>query len=588
MTTAYLEPEVTSKHKSYQKADGPIPDKSWTWNMYGPGVENIGRDNQPEPFEIPEPNADQLLVRIDAVGLCFSDVKLIKQGGSHPKLYNRDLAKEPTRLGHEAALTIIKVGDNLKGQFHPGERYAMQPDIYQQGKSTAYGYTVPGGLTQYHLIGPEVLVTDAGSCLLKTSGDLGLAEAALLEPWGCVWASYTQRRRLEPKPGGMMWIIGQPDDQQEYAFSKGLDAPETFVLTNVPSQLKQLIAQTGRKIIIKDNLAIEDYEAMVKDLTNGRGFDDIVLLAPHSVVQTGEIAKHIARRGTMNMVGKKPLKGLVQADVGRLHYDYIAFIGNPGPDISDSYGDSHNRCDLIPNGTAVFVGAGGPMGQMHVQRAIELPTGPRRVFVSDVNEQRLAELEKRFAPLAKTNNCELLIFNPNKANLSFHDFVISANDGKGADDVVVCVPIAGVMEEAATLMNPDGMLVLFAGVPNGTLADLNLNNVFQHNAQYTGTSGLTIDDQAQVMESALQGSIAPARSVAAIGGMKVAKEGIKAMMESRYPGKILIFPQLIDLPLIGLDELKDKIPEVGNKLAAGNTWTKEAEEALIEHYWETS
>ena len=24
------------------------------------------------------------------------------------------------------------------------------------GRSTAYGYTIPGGLTQYHLIGPEV------------------------------------------------------------------------------------------------------------------------------------------------------------------------------------------------------------------------------------------------------------------------------------------------------------------------------------------------------------------------------------------------------------------------------------------------
>ena len=91
----------------------------------------------------------------------------------------------------------------------------------------------------------------------------------------------------------------------------------------------------------------------------------------------------------------------------------------------------------------------------------------------------------------------------------------------GADDVVVSVPIASVMAEAATLMNPNGMLVFFAGVPNGTLASLDFSPVYLHNAQFTGTSGLTMDDQAQVMYSALDGSLSPARLVAAIGGGRV-------------------------------------------------------------------
>lgn len=39
--------------------------------------------------------------------------------------------------------------------------------------------------------------------------------------------------------------------------------------------------------------------------------------------------------------------------------------------------------------------------------------------------------------------------------------------------------------------------------------------------------------------------------VAAIDGMNVAKEGIQAMIDARYPGKILIFRQLEDLPLLG-------------------------------------
>jgi threonine dehydrogenase-like Zn-dependent dehydrogenase len=479
------------------------------------------------------------------------------------------------------------VGNKLKGQFKPGERYAMQPDIYQNGKSTAYGYTVPGGLTQYHLIGPEILDTDAGSCLLKVSDELGLAEAALLEPWGCVWASYTQRRRLEPKAGGVMWIVGHTGDDNIYQFSRGLDAPEVIITTDIPEHLERLAKQAGGRIVDRNGLKPEEYQALVNEFTGGKGFDDIVVLSPKSAELMGSIAKCIARRGTMNMVGKEPLDGPVDADVGRLHYDYIAFLGNLGPDIADSYGEQRNRCDLKTHGAAVFVGAGGPMGQMHVQRAIELPEGPELVIISDINDKRLSEIKTRFTPLAEANNCRILIFNPLEANESFHDFVMKANGGEGADDVVVCVPNAKLMEEAASFMNSNGMLVLFAGVPNGTLAPLDFTNIYQHNAQYTGTSGLTIEDQSQVMESALKGSIAPALSVAAIGGMKVAQEGIKAMMESRYPGKVLIFPQLLDLPLLALDELEQTLPAVAAKLGPGNSWTHEAEEALYDTYQKT-
>ena len=37
---------------------------------------------------------------------------------------------------------------------------------------------------------------------------------------------------------------------------------------------------------------------------------------------------------------------------------------------------------------------------------------------------------------------------------------------------------------------------------------------------------------------------------------------------------------------MGLDELKERLPEVGAKLGPGNVWTKEAEETLIEMTWQ--
>ncbi len=577
---------MTSKYERYHAASFALPEKTWAWNMYGAGEENIGRNDLPEQFPIPKPAANQMLVRIDSVGLCFSDTKVIRMGGSHPKLYNRDLSKEPTRIGHEACLTVVEVGDELKGQYHPGQRLAVQPDIYQNGKSTAYGYTIPGALIQYHLIGPEVLVSDEGACLLPVGDNMGYAESSLLEPWGCVLAAYTQRRRLTPKEGGLMWIIGRPGEDADYSFSAGLEAPATIVLTDVPESVAKLAGQTSAKVIVRDGLTPAEIADFAAGQTGGVGFDDIVMLDPRSAEMVSSVARQIARRGTLNLVGTTPLDGLVDADVGRLHYDYIAFIGCQGPDIAAAYGEERNRCELAPGGTAVFVGAGGPMGQMHVQRAIELPNGPRKIIATEVSDQRLKALHDRFAPLAADNDCELFIFNPQTSEQSLYDFVMNLTDQQGAEDVVVSVPIAQVMAEANTFMNPNGMLVFFAGVPNGTMAPLNLSTVYTHNAQFTGTSGLTMDDQTLVLDQVSAGTLSPGRSVGAICGMKDAKKGIRAVIEGSYSGKIIVFPQFHDLPLLGLDELREKLPEVGEKLDSNNMWTMAAEEALFEKYWD--
>ncbi|MEN8672802.1 alcohol dehydrogenase catalytic domain-containing protein [Nocardioides sp.] len=569
-------------YNQYRAAELDLPEGSWAWNVYGAGAENMGKDDQPELLPIPRPDADQMLVRIDSVGLCFSDVKILRAGGSHPKLYNRDLSREPTRLGHEVSLTVIEVGADLQDRYHAGQRLAVQPDIYQDGKSTAYGYTIPGGLIQYHLMGAEMLDTDDGACLLPLPDTMGYAEASTLEPWGCVMAAYTQRRRLEPEPGGTMWIIGRPGDEREYLFSAGLDAPATIVLTDVPESVRQLVERTSAEKIVRNGIGIDDYQVLVDELTDGAGFDDVILLDPRTATTVGAAAQHIARRGTLNLVGKTALDGLVDTDVGRLHYDYTAYLGGQGPDIADSYGPTRNRCELRSQGTTVFVGAGGPMGLMHVQRAIQQPDGPRTIIATEVSDERLKSLEERLAHLAQSNDCELITFNSRTSETSLHDFVMSVTGDQGADDVVVSVPIAGVMAEADTLMKPDGMLVFFAGVPNGTLAPLNLSAVYLDNAQYTGTSGLTIHDQQQVVDLASRGDLSPGSIVGAVGGMRAAKDGLQALVDGSYSGKVLIFPQIHDLPLMGLDELKERLPAVGAKLSPGDTWNDEAEAALFD------
>lgn len=577
---------MNSQVELYKSPAAPLSSHNLCWNLYGPGLDNIGCQQQAESCAIPVPDPDQLLVRVDAVSLCLSDIKLIQQGRDHPRLYHRDLSRQPTRLGHEVSLTVLQVGDNLKSSYQPGQRLALQPDIYRNGLSTAYGYTIPGGLIRFHLVGAEIMSGDAGSYLLPVTPELGYAEVALTEPWACVVAAYTQRRRLAPIPGGVMWLVGYPGDRSAYQFSSGLDRPSQVVASDVSTEVLKLVqsclAGSGGEVIVRDGLQDSVYQRLKTEFP--LGFDDIVMMNPQSAQAVSAASDLLKRRGTLNLVGRQPLDGYPAIDLGRIHYDYIAYLGTTGPDIAAAYGERRNRCELCRGGTAVFVGAGGPMGQMHIQRAIEMPAGPSTILATDLNPTRLEVLKDRFTGLALQHNRRLLFSNSNDESLG--EFVWRETSRLGADDCIVCVPSAQVMAQAAVVLNPDGMLVLFAGVPVGTLAPLNLSQVYLHNTQFTGTSGSSLDDQVSIIQATRAGKLAPARSVAAIGGMEAAHDGLRALMEGRFPGKVVIFPQLSGLPLVGLSELNKISPRTAANLASDGSWTRQAEEALIEEFWQ--
>ena len=578
---------MPEKFEDYQSLNYSLPGETVLWNMYGAGLANVGVDGKPERQPIPEPAEDQMLVRVDAVGMCFSDVKLIKQGGSHPKLYGRNLKVNPTRLGHEACWTVIKVGSKLADKYHPGQRLAIQPDIYQNKRSTAYGYTIPGGLIQYHLVGDEVLNADDGAYVIPIEGELSYAESALTEPWACVVAAYTQRRRLDLKPGGTMWIIGSKDDVRQYTLPVQFD-PKTLVLSDVPTDLKAAILEKvspDTEVLEENDLQPDDFEDLNQRVCDGKGFDDTLVLGIRSAETISAAVNLIAFRGTFNLVVDEPLDGPVQIDAGRIHYHYTAYLGNNSTDIAASYGESRNRADLLDDGTLVVVGAGGPMGQMHVQRAIEMDGGPKRIIASDVDENRLSELEKFTKPIAAKNK-EILFFNPKAAEQPLEAFLKDHNDGQLADDVVVCVPSGPLMQASFGLLAPNGMFVLFAGAPIGTKIEIDISHIFLNNQQLTGTSGSTMDDQRMVVNRTIEGQLSPILSVAAVGGMEAAVDGLDAMMTGKYAGKVVIFPQVTGFPLTGLNEMAEKYPDIARKLGENNAWTYEAEQTLIEKYWD--
>ena len=584
---------MTTLWQTYRQPAGTLPVTTLTWPFRGAGLASLGVEGQPVAEPMPACGPEQVLVRVDALGLCASDAKMVRMGQDYPLFFPRNFTTHPARLGHEAALTVIAVGERWRDRYRPGQRLGVQASVYNDGQRTIFGVNLPGAMAQFLVLDEAVLAGDAGSYVFPVPDNLTYVDIALLEPWACVDVAYTPLRRLAPKPGGTLWIRGRPDGPDHYTMSQPLTSARV-VLTDVPSELATWVKSQPVEVIervasatstpLHSGTSCHLQPATSTTLRSGTSchFDDIVLLDPGSAEVVEEAMDCLAHGGLLTLVTDRLLDGLVNVDLGRLHYEPLSITGCTGPDIAAAYGVMRNRSELRPGGVTLIVGAGGTLGRMHTQRALEMADGPAALIVSNRGQERLHRLAADFGPLAAAAGIELVTVSPVAEPDRLRREVDRLTGGRGCDDVVVVVPDAGVIAQAASYLAPDGMLVVFAGLPVGSKAPLPLDRVALHGAQFTGTSGSTVADELAVLDKITAGVLSPARSLAAIGGMRTMAAGIEAVMQHRYPGKIVIFPQLVDLPLLALSELHASLPHVAACLGPGNTWSVAAEEALFE------
>ncbi|MDH7569699.1 MAG: alcohol dehydrogenase catalytic domain-containing protein, partial [Armatimonadota bacterium] len=275
---------MNDRLKRYREEPAATPSTMLAWPLYGPGLENLGVDGKPVELPTPRPGPDELLVRVDAAGLCFSDIKLLTLGAEHPRILGRNLATNPVIPGHESAVTVVAVGENRRDRYQVGQRFIVQADIYYKGVNVAYGYALPGALAQYGLIGTEILDGDEGSYLLPVQPTTGYAEAALSEPWACVVCSYRAGHRRQILPGGALWVVGGPGAAAHAGLhiSRGLDEtsrPGRVVLTDLPAavadRLEAQAKHAGAEVVRTGPLASLDLDALSREQTGGAGFDDV-------------------------------------------------------------------------------------------------------------------------------------------------------------------------------------------------------------------------------------------------------------------------------------------------------------------------
>ena len=565
------------KLAAYMQASAPVPDLNRLWPLYGAGLDSLGRDGRPIEVPMPVFGPDELLVRHDACGLCFSDIKVVKLGQEHPRIY-RDMSTAPVTLGHEVCMTVVGVGENLRGQYRAGDRFIVQADIFCGGIGYAYGYEIQGGLSQYGVIDQRILDGDDGNYLIPVQPGTGYAESALTEPWACVIAAYGLTYRTGLKPGGTTWIIGvdrQTAAKRQYTIGAGFDEashPSRLLLTDVPLESANWLRERAVA------LGVEVMEADDVHTPALTPFDDIVLLgADPDVIEA--VSPHLADHGIMAIIADTPMPRCVAVDVGRVHYNRWVYVGGRSSEIARAYRDVPVRAALRPGGRAWFVGAGGPMGRMHVQRALQSDDPPGTIVCSDVSDLRLDDLRTSFAAEAAAGGIHFVCLNP--ANKDAYQAAMAAFKEQGFDDIVVLAPIPAVITDAATYLAPKGVMNIFAGVARGTVASLDLSDAYLHDTRIIGQSASTIDDLRLTLFQAETGRLSPNRSVAAVGSLSAARDGLKAVLDTTFAGKVVIFPQITDMPLTALPDLKDTLPSVYAKLKDGREWTVEAEHELL-------
>ncbi len=613
---------MTDKLTTYRQANEPLPESYWLWPLYGQGFENLGLDGRAIETPMPSFGPDDLLVRHDACGICFSDVKVIRAGGAHPRLFGRDLQTEPVVLGHEVALTVVGVGENLRTQFAVGQRYVVQAEIYHHGRNLSYGYMLQGGQSQYSVLGDPVLRGDHGCYLLPAPPQSGYSQAALTEPWACVEAAYRIRYRQSIKQGGVMWIVGvsertdspgpsqeqptapsatQPADQdcqssRDYTISRGFDHyshPATVILTDVPPSfagwIRARAAELGVEVIERNGLEPCDFRDALADLIpccgpdngSGEGVDDLVILGPVNGDLIANAFCTLARGGMLNIVSDTPLPARAPIDAGWLHYDHMTIVGTTSNDVAASYRPIRSK--LAYGGRCWMMGAAGPMGHMHVQRAIQVGPRPSLLVATNRRSDRIHALNELYGAAAAEHGVDLVCLTEETLGpAGFRQRLLELTNGEGFDDIVILAPSVQAIEEAAAMLAPGGVVNVFAGLTRGTEAMLDLNPVIDgRQIRFIGSSGSSIADMRSMLVLVEQGALDTNRTVAAIAGLDGVYDGIYAVSEGTFAGKVVVYPHIAGLGLIPLADLHERLPQVYAKLGPGEAWTVDAEQELL-------
>lgn len=277
-----------------------------------------------EEVPIPEIPEAGMLLKVEACGLCGSDLRTLRMG--HRKV------TFPWTIGHEICGTVVEMGPDYQGRWNEGDLLTVGPlaccgtcdfcfagryELCENYREIAQAW--PGGFAEYIAI-PEECV-QRGTILPVPEG-LDPVYAAIIEPISsCVHAQEKGQIGL----GDTVVIIGSgPIGCTHISLARARGAVKIILADIVDERLKLAEAFDPDATI---NASSTDLVAEVRKLTDGKGADVVITAtpAPVAVVQAVEMAK---KNGRILLFGGLPKDNSKPGvDMNLVHYNALHLMG---------------------------------------------------------------------------------------------------------------------------------------------------------------------------------------------------------------------------------------------------------------------
>ena len=225
------------------------------------------RDMQMADAPVPEPAADAVLLKVDAVGICGSELS--------GYLGQNSLRKPPLIMGHEFSATITGLGAGVSG-WSEGDRVTVNPMIpcnacvmCRRGyenlclNRVLIGAHRPGSFAEYVAVPTKTLY--------RLPDSVDAIDGTLIEPFACALRAI---ELSQITPGGSFLIQGAgPIGLLVLLAAKRAGASVIAITDLVESRLEVARAWGATHAV---NPAETDIVQLGKDLTEGLGFDAVV------------------------------------------------------------------------------------------------------------------------------------------------------------------------------------------------------------------------------------------------------------------------------------------------------------------------
>lgn len=247
--------------------------------------------------EIPVPKADEVLVEIEYVGVCGSDLHYYEAGG-----IGENIVKPPFVLGHEAGGKIVAVGAKVTN-LKIGDKVALEP-----GKACGKCEFCKTG--KYNLC-PDVIffatppidgvfqdyVAHSAELCFKIPDNMDTMEAALIEPLA---VGFHAARQGGAQAGQTAVVTGAGCIGFVSMMALKAMGVTKVIVVDIMSKRLEKAMELGATAVI--NGKEQDVVEEVMKLTDGKGVDLVIETAGSEI--TTRQAIHFAKKGaTIVLVG---------------------------------------------------------------------------------------------------------------------------------------------------------------------------------------------------------------------------------------------------------------------------------------------